>query len=348
MIFKKSNFFICLSLCLCLIPSVGMLFGTQEAAANEILCGAPTVLSENGAFNLDVLDETEDYIADHFALRQQSARVWAELNATIFKSSVEPQVVLGKDGWLFFDKSLDDYTGDALTDEELSRIAKSLAAMQKELEAQGKTFIFTIAPNKNSLYPTYMPDYVPKRTEHSNAARLKAFLEQEGVRYVDLYEAFRSKSEPLYYETDSHWTEKGAALAADQLFAAAEIRSDFFHAEFIPGERHLGDLYEMLYPGSAANEASEELAAGFHFEHLNAPNGGNAITLRTVNASEPGKLFCWRDSFGISLYPYLAERFGEAVFSRSTNYDLSNADVQSSDVVILEIVERNICKLLDL
>ena len=31
---------------------------------------------------------------------------------------------------------------------------------------------------------------------------------------------------------------------------------------------------------------------------------------------------CWRDSFGIALYPYLAETFHDAVFSRSATYDL--------------------------
>lgn len=346
MLSKKTNIFITLLLCLSLLSSVGMLFFHEEAAANEILSSAPKAFSVNGAFNIDVLDETEGYISDHFALRQLYARAWAKLNAVLFHTSVEEQVVLGKDGWLFFEKTLDDYRGIGLSDEELSQIAKKLSDMQSELESQGKTFIFTIAPNKNSLYPQYMPKYIQNDAESSNAARLKAFLDAEGVRYVDLFEAFRSQSEPLYYATDSHWTDRGAALAADRLLSAAGIRGDFFTEQFAAGERHLGDLYDMLYPGSKANEDSSVIAEGFSFENLNEPKGGNAITIRTEQAAAEGKLFCWRDSFGISLYPYLAESFGEAVFSRATDYDLTSADVQSSDVVILEIVERNIPRLL--
>ena len=48
-------------------------------------------------------------------------------------------------------------------------------------------FVFTVAPNKNSLYGENMPYYDSlKVDEENNLARLVPFLEKEGVSYVDL------------------------------------------------------------------------------------------------------------------------------------------------------------------
>lgn len=56
----------------CLIPSAGMLLLPQgEAAANQTLAPAPRLFLEDGSFNTQVLDEVTDYVADHFAFRQE-------------------------------------------------------------------------------------------------------------------------------------------------------------------------------------------------------------------------------------------------------------------------------------
>lgn len=344
---KNTGLYIALFICLSIAPGLGMLFGEQKPIANEILSSPPKLVSDAGSFNVDVLDEAERYIADHFFGRTYLAKTWAELNASVFRTSVEDQVLLGTNDWLFFCNTLNDYMGVSLSDQELLQIAKKLSSIQRSLEGEGKLFLFTIAPNKNSLYPSFMPEFIPERHESSNAARLKRYLKEEGVRYVDLFEAFWGEGQTLYYRTDSHWTNIGASLAADRLLSAASVESSYYKATFTEDEAHLGDLYEMLYPNSKYSEESYRLASGFRFICENEPKGGNAITIRTNCDGANNKLFCWRDSFGIALYPYLAENFKTAVFSRATQYDLKNEDLADSDVVILEIVERNLGTLLD-
>ena len=294
---KKISIFISLFLVLSLLPAVGLLItGPSKPAANEVLSEAPSLLTKDGSFNMSVLDETEDYIGDHFAFRQELATAWAELNAGLLKTSVENQVILGSDGWLYFEETLDDYMGKGLSDEELRLIAERLAAMQAELEAKGICFIFTIAPNKSSLYPEHMPDSIPKSRETSNVERLVPYLEEAGVRYVDLFSAFEGEEEILYFATDSHWTSKGAALAADTLLTAEDIHSDYFEASFVTRQEHKGDLYEMLCPTGKRNERDMTCENEFHFSCLNEPKGGNAITIRTENGLANGRLYCWRDS----------------------------------------------------
>lgn len=332
-----SKIFISLFLLLCLIPSVGMVLGFESAAgANEILSPAPR-------FGLNMLNETADYVADRFALRQHCITLWSGLNEKLLRTSAEDQVLLGKDGFLYFSETLDDYTGAALSDGELRQIAQRLADLQQELEAEGKAFVFTIAPNKNSLYPDRMPENIENRHENGNAVRLIPYLAAYGVHYADLFAPL--SQELLYFRTDTHWTARGAALGADTLLAALGRNSDYAAHRFGQEGLHKGDLYEMLYPTLPGREAETVDLSGLSFRALGDINGGNAVTIRTESDSGSGKLLCWRDSFGIALYPYLADAFETATFSRAADYDLSRFADAEYDTVILEIVERNLPRL---
>ena len=79
---KAKLIFISIFVALCLVPSIGMLvFGEAQPAANEVLAGKPGLRTRNGEFNLSVLSDVSDYIADRFAFRQELATAWAGVNA---------------------------------------------------------------------------------------------------------------------------------------------------------------------------------------------------------------------------------------------------------------------------
>ena len=341
-----SEVFIALFLILSLIPSVGMFFqGQLKPSANETLAPAPGLTTAEGRLNQAVLKETTDYLADRFALRKQLVTAWARLNAGLLRTSAEEQVILGSDGWLYYTPSVDDYMGRAISDEEIERAVQNLARMQDYAEAQGLRFLFKVAPNKDSLYPEHMPLYIVSAHESSTLSRMQRYLEQYGIHYVDLYTAFEEAGGCYYYKTDSHWTNRGAALAADTLLRAAGKEERYFNATFNTGAVHRGDLYEMLYPTGKNWEESEDYAPGFSFRVSGDPRNGEALRILTHCESAEGRLFCWRDSFGISLYPYLAESFSDAQFSRSETYDFQAVARFGADTVILEIVERNLPRL---
>ena len=341
---KAKLIFISIFIVLCLIPSVGMLiFGEAQPAANEVLAGRPSVTTRSGELNLSFLSDVSDYIADRFAFRQELATAWAGVNAKLLGTSVEEQVILGSDGWLYFSDTLPDYTGQGMSDTELRYLANDLALMQEYIESQGKHFIFTVAPNKNSIYSEHMPEYIENRRSESNAARVGAYLDAAGVNYLDLFDILGNE-ENLYYKTDTHWNSRGAALAADGLLNMLDRSGDYSTASFAVSEEHRGDLYEMLYPAGRATETATVYGGEFSYVCESDPNGGNAITIKTSCDGGSGVLMCWRDSFGIALYPYLAQSFVAATFSRSADYNLTLAD--SADTVIIELVERNLSNIL--
>ena len=165
---------------LCLLPSAGMRFlPPTEAAANERLSPKPVLQNEDGSWNTDVLSQVTDYIADHFALRQEMVTANAALQTTLLSTSPAEDVIYGKDGWLYYAETLNDYQNHAtLTEEEAAQIAQTVADMQAYCEAQGATFLFTIAPNKNSLYPENMPARYLQSDSPGNYELVAPYLEK--------------------------------------------------------------------------------------------------------------------------------------------------------------------------
>lgn len=334
--------FIGLFLAICLTFSLGtVFFGTSQAGANEQLQRQPTLLDKNGNLNDNVLSDTAAWVNDHFFLRQELVSTDNWLTGKLFQVSGVDSVILGNDGWLYYGPTADNYTGlSALSEREVFAVSRNVSLMQEYCENQGKTFAFMVAPNKNSLYPQFMPD-LGVNAAQPDGLRVLQQLEALQVRTIDLFAAY--SGEPiLYYETDSHWNPKGAALAADLVNQAFGQTSSYYDGPFqLSEEPYTGDLYEMLYPAFSGTELQEIYAGQLTFSYEGNAQKPDSITLRTVSGKD-GSLLVYRDSFGNLLYPYLADSYGTARFSRSTTYDLTGTET----FVLLEIVERNLRTLM--
>ena len=335
-----SALFVGVFLALCLVLSLTtLIFGPSQSAANEQLSEKPVLKNEEG-LNTDYLSQLQSYVNDRFYLRQKLITMDRQLSSLMGVSG-ESSVILGKDGWLFFEKTLADYTDTApLSNRELFSAASNVALMEEYCKKNGKDFTFVIAPNKNSLYGQYMPNFGVKATS-SNAERFHSLLSQMEVNYVDLFAAFKQQPEQLYFAHDSHWNSKGAAYGADLINAAFGVESNYFEGDFSYQVAHAGDLFGMVYPGSQDTELDGLYGGELNYTFKTPSTQPDAIVLQTAGSGS-GKLLCYRDSFGILLFPYLADSYKDAKFSRLVNYDLT----EKADYVAIELVERNIVYLI--
>lgn len=338
--------FTVLCLLLCAVLSLGtLIFGPSAAVANEVLSSAPTLKNRDGSLNTAYLSDVSEYFSDHFFLRQELITASNAITASLFGSSAEDSVILGSDGWLYYADTLDDHTGSSpMTEAQLAAVANNLSLMQEYCESQGAAFLFTLAPNKNSLYADNMPSYGAASAEH-DAQRLFRCLDSVSVRYLDLFRLFGEQDEILYYAHDSHWNSKGAALAADGINDAFGRKSCYFADSFSEAIPHSGDLFEMLYPSATDNETGPVYGGSLSFQHMSDGVRPDSITIDTTGGGS-GTLLAFRDSFGNDLYPYLADSFASARFSRATSYDLTQISTLSADCVLIELVERNLDYLL--
>lgn len=331
--------FVAVFFIICVVPTIGFfIFGPANAGANERLAAKPSLTERDGSLNTEFLSDLSDYFAGRFFLRQEMITANNGVTA-LLASSAEEDVILGKNGWLYYADTLGDYTGtEYLSGHDGFAAYKNLSLMQQHCEAAGVDFLFTLAPNKNSLYYENMPDY-GGREYWRQAQRLYAGCEVYGVNYLDLFKVFENEDEVLYFAHDSHWNSKGAALAADAILAAFGKESNYFGGDFSKETAHAGDLFEMLYPAGTDKETDPVYLPAVELEYEGSGVRPDSINI-VAHGSGEGGLLAYRDSFGNNLYPYLADSFETARFSRATTYDLT--DLEGVDCVLIELVERNI------
>lgn len=342
---KKGKLIYCiLFFAICLCPSLGMLVTKQETSSeNRQLSEFPSPKTEEGKINVEWLSQAGDYFQEHFAFRNELVTGNALLHGRLLETSTADGVIQGKNGWLYYKDSLDDYLGqDLLSDRSLFNIAHMLSMTQQALEEKGVNFLFTIAPNKNSLYGDNMPYYDKlKVSDQTNRENLEGWLKTEKVAYADLYQALMEEDEVLYHARDSHWNNKGAALAADVLMDALGKDHDSYEGEsYTVRKDYTGDLDTMLYP--LASTADDEIYYDKETTYATVEEIQSNFDPRitTVNPVKEGSLVMYRDSFGNALLPYMADAYANAYFSRGIPYQLMDVETHSADTVIIERAER--------
>ena len=138
------------------------------------------------------------------------------------RSLIESKVVVGKDGFLFlgnrFDKVIDKTIGKYKPNsEEINFWTNQLLALQNKYELKGIKFVIVIAPNKHSVYKDYLPNAL-KGTGFNITDDIVIAAKNKNINILDLREIMRQyKNEDLlYWRTDTHWNEKGAAISYEE------------------------------------------------------------------------------------------------------------------------------------
>ena len=341
---KRSVVYIILFFAVCLTPAIGMLLPENSSSSeNRTLAAAPVWIRDDKSLNLNILSDAGDYFRDHFGFRSTLVNANARLQSSLFGISTASGVICGTDGWLYYKDSLEDYQGThQLSDRSLFNIAHSLKMMQDYLDSRLVSFVFTVAPNKNTLYPEHMPYYYRLIAEdRNNLDRLKLYLEGEGVRYTDLKELFLQKEEVLYHKRDSHWDNRGAAMAYEAVMDTLNREHDQYQdIPYEAREDFNGDLDQMLFPESVTPETEYYYQKPDIFAYVGDVGSTFDPKIQAVNPSMPGSLVMYRDSFGNALVPFFANSFGSAFFSRAVPYYLSDTDLYLADTVIVERAER--------
>ena len=106
----------------------------------------------------------EQYIDDRMPFRNQLIYANSLADYRLFQTDTTGKVIVGKEGWLFLRDSSDgssmtDYKGENLYSEaELQEFAIHLQETKNAFAAAGAEFVVYIAPDKERMYPEYLPD----------------------------------------------------------------------------------------------------------------------------------------------------------------------------------------------
>lgn len=333
---------------LCLIPSVGMLFCHSQIAENRVLSEKPVFRTAEGGWNKNYFQDLQTYVSEHFAFRGELVAADSMIKYKLFHTPCDDQVVIGKDGWLFFGETLADYAGVTLNDNELDRIVKKMSEVTDYIQSQGKQPLFVIVPNKNNIYSEYMPARFGSKADQCNLTLLQEKLSAQGVPYVDAQRILLEQKEKdeLYLHEDTHWNNTGARLVLNEIYGLYSLSDNYALTGYTIEESHSPDLYNILFPDAQHCEAQRIYEDGKSYDYIGRLHSLDDLTIRTQAADGNGKsILVYRDSFGRAMIPYMGGTFDSVVFNRSTPYDLSLVADTDCDYVLIEIVERNLADL---
>ncbi len=279
---------------------------------------------------------------------------------------VQTDAIVGKDGWYFYaqDNVIDDYRAtQPLTNPELQQIADNLMATRDRLANQGIDFVVMVAPNKATVYGEYMPDIYNVVGSQTRLDQIQQYLRTHtDIEIVDpRQDLLAAKSDSrLYEKTGTHWNDYGAFIAYQTLMRQAHSfipslaipsLSDYSITTRVAGGADLAimlslqnDLQEQQILFTSKN-TRQAVSSTFDFPEPNL-NPEMHVIAKEIPGSTAPRLLMFRDSFSNALIPFISEQFSRSVYVWSYDIPQYIIDAEHPDIIIMEIVERNLFEAL--
>lgn len=306
----------------------------------------------------------ESYFKDSFGLRDQLLRWHSIQSLGLLGVSPTTQVLLGKDGWYFYtgNDSVRAWRGLAPFREEELRLWKDgLEARRNWLKRLGIAYVFVIAPNKETVYP----DYMPAAYEKLGPTRLEQFAEYMGknsdLDFLDLRPAFaeaRKQDGPgefLYLEEGTHWNGRGSLVAYEEIVkhlarltpTIAPLGPEQW--KFVPFDG-AGDTWaNNMYIGDRSKQREVGLmrpVGKARSRNLNTgqegPFGPGRRFLRGTEDPADPRALLFHDSFGPYIEEKLAEHFSRLECEWTYEFDSPEVVAFKPRIVIELWVERTL------
>jgi alginate O-acetyltransferase complex protein AlgJ len=303
-------------------------------------------------------EEFDAYFRDSFGWRDSLIRWHHLLKFHYLGQSPTPNVIVGRNGWLFYAGEKDgvdirDFSGRwphtrALVNRWLAQQEQRRVAYERN----GARYVIALVPNKQTIYPEHVPwRYGPHAPGVFDTVMRQA-SRFPGLDIVDLRPVLAGHRDPaVFYKGDSHWNTNGAFFAAAaitdrlrrSLPGVGTLRPDDY--AIAPQPHDTGDLVRMLGLDVALDDtlyAYRRLTPGA----VNIQNEDLHRRWEQKDAARPTALLVG-DSFGAELAPRLADAFSTLhyYYSMRGGFDAQLVPRERPDVVILVLVERYLVHL---
>lgn len=304
------------------------------------------------------------YVADNFPVRPHLIGLLNRLRM-LMGISGSSRVIVGRDGWLFFDD--DTHLGAArgappMEGPQVRAWLSTLAGRDEAVRAAGATYLVISPPVKEAIYPRHAPDWFGGPNPDRFAVALPKLARQAGagdVLYLGPQVAAATKAgQKTFSLHDTHWTGYGAYAGYVGLMTR-------LHAQGLTeGPRPLSDFVKVTLKGVARPRDLALMLGVSSFVDLDYPNFEapaamkkiRAITYlgprqdwtapQVVDTGEVGKpvLLMTRDSFSNALMPFLYSHFRRIILTHNQDgfWRPDLIERFKPDIVVLEVLESGL------
>lgn len=304
--------------------------------------------------------EFEAYYNDNIPYRNQLIRLNNSIDYFVFKKSSNKDVVIGKDGWLLYNKA-DDQSALSqslgswnYTEEQLQKIADNLMNTKRVLESQGIEFVLFLVPNKETVYIEKRPDNYQIINPNTSVDQLVSYLkENTDIRLLytkqELLQAKEANPDMLLYQKlDTHWSNFGAYVSAGSLAEELEVHlPPVDEISLKPVKSSVGDLSEMLNIEIKDGNLDYDISGISDLNTVTEKFDFDTEYIFHTKGADPRRLFVRRDSYSEALAPMFAPMFEESMWVHAQSFDQQQVFDYQADIFVIEMVERYSASLAD-
>ncbi len=298
---------------------------------NRYLAKFPAVRASN-YFSGDLCDGIEEYLSDHFFMREDMVKVKNNIDILIGKDEINGIYIL------------ENRLAEHIEEPDESTDNRSVDSINAFAEGFKKPVFMMLIPTQAEIYREELPKGAPNPDQ-------KAYIDSvtsrvRNVTPIDVYSVLKGQSSDyIYYRTDHHWTTKGAYCAYqtaarkmgyeylpdsdfDRFHSSEEFRGTFYSKTlwdktepdtidiYLPSDRGTRSEAKVLIYQETSGEP--EIHQGmYYYEYLEKKDKysvffGTNQPMVTIKTDAPGgKLLVLKDSYAHSLVPFLAEHYSE-------------------------------------
>ena len=309
-------------------------------------------------------DEYDKYYTSNFSLKKCLFKPYYFIqNDFLHKNLLPAKVVNGKDGWMFLGDSYSNVILESrgllkFNNKQVNLIRDNVLSTTKYLKENDIIYYLALAPNKHTIYGDKL--FTNNYTGETKKTQVHDALSINNLKFIDLGKGFDEIKEQLFFKTNTHWNDLGAYYGYKNLMES--IKQEFKNIKSvslneIDIESKISwkeDLTNML------DISVKEIQEYYTVKNPKSQKYKSRLTIpdnykrkpetyehRYKSNSNDLKVLIFRDSFSSAMEKYLTESFGETVFIWSSIIDKDLIEKEKPDIVIHEIIERNIDVLLN-
>ena len=301
------------------------------------------------------------YYSDHFGFRLKLLGWQQHWERRWFNQPPTPDVIIGREGWLYFsgENMIDNFRAiHPFQPVELQKWQTLLENRRDWLAQRGIRYAFVVAPDKQSIYPEYLPDWLTLTRPLTKLDQFIAHMKANStVPVADLRPALLSgrSLDRMYFRTDTHWSQYGAFIGCQQLIkilapqmpGLQPLPLTAFEKTRGPMQQ-VGDLARMLGQSMLEDDCPyiepraplRPLPAVKDPKFFGKDWDPGMEPVVTINPDRKGTAIVFRDSFSEFWVPYLGQHFNKVIYLWQYSWDLDIIKSEKPDVVIDEMLER--------
>lgn len=288
------------------------------------------------------------------------------------------RIYIGKNDFMFYGAAVDDYTGESvMIDARYEKLVSMMNERDAWAEENGIKLYLVIAPNKTSVYPEYVPEKLTAAEKTNTDLAVEYLAKNSTVEVIDLREALISAKDDygdtLFYKYDTHWNNNGGFVGYTEImkqigksvsgaytlkkssFTVTEhetyMKDMAYYLGYYSKYQDFGPVYTLKSGMTATigEKVSDGYWGQYRFCKIWADGYSDALKYVTYensyNENAPS-VYVYRDSFAVSLVHFLKDSFHRSTFDWSYDFNKDEILESGSDVVIMEVVEKNLSEFI--